>query len=162
MIDSDKIVSLNSLVEHTDMSVLKNIAHISGGPLSIASTGKTICFPNKITPKINHKIPEIKRSKLLFSSTGESKFSTKVFEKFSDNLSRTQGESFYHIILIIIIIIIIIIAIIIIINCYYYYFYYYDYWYYYYYYYSYCYYYYYYYYYYCYYYYYYLYYKLKK
>jgi hypothetical protein len=54
MIDSDKIVSLNSLVEHTDLSVLKNIIHISGGPLSIASAGKTIVYPNKkITEKIS-------------------------------------------------------------------------------------------------------------
>jgi hypothetical protein len=39
MVDSDKIVSLNSLVEHTDLSVLKNILHISGGPSSIAQAG---------------------------------------------------------------------------------------------------------------------------
>lgn len=51
MIDSDKIVSLNSLVEHTDLSVLKNILHISGGPLSIASSGKTIVYPNKKIPE---------------------------------------------------------------------------------------------------------------
>ena len=96
MVDSDKIVSLNSLVEHTDMSVLKNISHITGGPSSIASTGKTICYPNKIIPKVEHKIPKIKRTKLFLSSTGESKFSTKNFERSNDLMGNTRGEKFYY------------------------------------------------------------------
>ena len=60
MIDSDKIVSLNSLVEHTDISVLKNILHVSGGPSSLASTGKTVVYPNKKEPIKFHKIGFIK------------------------------------------------------------------------------------------------------
>ena len=119
MVDSDKIVSLNSLVEHTDMSVLKNIAHITGGPSSIASTGKTICYPNKIIPKVSHKTPKIKRSKLFFSLTGESKFSTKNFEKNSDQMNKTKGEKFNNLIALVgvmnIVIIIVIVAIIILI-----------------------------------------------
>ena len=96
MVDSDKIVSLNSLVEHTDMSVLKNISHITGGPSSIASTGKTICYPNKIIPKVEHKIPKIKRTKLFLSSTGESKFSTKSFDRNNDLMGNTRGEKIYY------------------------------------------------------------------
>ena len=60
MIDSDKIVSLNSLVEHTDISVLKNISHVSGGPSSLASTGKTVVYPNKKEPIKYHKVGFLK------------------------------------------------------------------------------------------------------
>jgi hypothetical protein len=78
MIDSDKIVSLNSLVEHTDLSVLKNIIHISGGPLSIASAGKTVVYPNK---KITEKIGASKnKNRLKFNDSAWIK-RTDIFQK---------------------------------------------------------------------------------
>ena len=92
MIDSDKIVSLNSLVEHTDMSVLKNIVHVPGGPSSIACTGKTICYPNKTKPKKNHKIT-IKKRKI--PTQFELKTATRNVKENSDSQELTQGPPFY-------------------------------------------------------------------
>ena len=74
---------------------------------------------NKIIPKLNHKTPKIIRSKLFFSLTGESKFSTKNFEKNSDQMNKTKGEKFNNLIALVgvmnIVIIIVIVAIIILI-----------------------------------------------
>ena len=94
MIDSDKIVSLNSLVEHTDMSVLKNIVHVPGGPSSIACTGKTICYPNKTKPKKNHKIT-IKKRKI--PTQFELKTATRNIKENSDSQELTQGPPYYFI-----------------------------------------------------------------
>jgi hypothetical protein len=64
MVDSDKIVSLNSLVEHTDFSVLKNILRISGGPSSIAQAGNTVVYPNRVIKQTDFKV-KIKKTKPL-------------------------------------------------------------------------------------------------
>jgi CRP-like cAMP-binding protein len=47
MVDSDKIVQLNSRIEFTDMSLLEKFYHVKGGPESYIQTRDAVFYPNR-------------------------------------------------------------------------------------------------------------------